>query len=113
MDCGNLMACCQRGDLLAAGSQGRIDVDGQRPTLTGSSPITKTTGIVLVAALAAKAAGNVIVAMAFGPRPIRSAANPGSRSIWPFAQRDSKATLVPSRRPPSSKPLRNAVSTPA
>jgi hypothetical protein len=48
------------------------------PTLTGSSPITKTTGIVPVAAFAASAAGKVIVAMTAGLRPIRSAAKPGS-----------------------------------
>jgi hypothetical protein len=39
------------------------------PTLTGSSPITKMTGIVLVAAFAANAAGNVCVTITFGLRP--------------------------------------------
>ena len=78
------------------------------PTLTGSSPTTKTTGIVLVAPFAANAAGNVCVAMTAGLRPTRSAARAGSRSTCPFARRDSKGTLLPSGKPPSFSPLRNA-----
>ena len=70
------------------------------PTLMGSSPITKTTGIVLVAAFAANAAGNVCVAMTLGLRSIRSAARAGSRSTWPFARRDSKRQVAAVREAP-------------
>ena len=52
-----------------------------RPALTGSAPITKTIGIVAVAALTASGvtvppAARITVTR----RAIRSAANPGSRS---------------------------------
>ena len=53
-----------------------------RPSLTGSSPTAKTMGIVVVAALAANAAGvPPIVAITATCRRTRSAASAGSRSI--------------------------------
>ena len=53
-----------------------------RPSLTGSSPTTKTMGIVVVAALAANAAAVLpVVAITATCRRTNSAASAGSRSI--------------------------------
>ena len=68
-----------------------------RPTRTGSVPSPKTIGIVVVAALAASATCAVpIVAITATWRRTRSAANSGSRSYCPSAQRYSIATFWPS-----------------
>ena len=68
-----------------------------RPTLTGSAPKLKTIGIVVVAALAASAAGVFPgVTMTATRRRTRSAAKSGSRLSCPSAQRYSIATFRPS-----------------
>jgi hypothetical protein len=85
---------------------GRLSV-WTRPTSTGSSPMTNTIGIVVVAAFAASAAGSVDVTITATRRPMRSAASPGSRSNWPRAHLASIAALLPSTRPASCKPSRN------
>ena len=58
-----------------------------RPSLTGFSLTMKTMGIVVVAALAAIAAGVPVAAITVTRRRTRSAASSGSRSYWPSAQR--------------------------
>ena len=78
-----------------------------RPSLTGSLPVAKTMGIVVVAALAARAEGVSIAAMTATRRRTSSAANAGSRSVWFSAQRYSIATLSPSTKPASFRPWRN------
>jgi hypothetical protein len=60
-----------------------------RPSLTRSSETTKTTGMVVVAALAARAEGMPPVAAIMAT----SAAISGSRSYWPSAQRYRNATF--------------------
>ena len=79
-----------------------------RPALTGSSPTTKTIGIVPVAAFAAKAPGKVWVAMTAGLRPTRSAARraAGRTDRAPSDIRGPRS--CPRRQPPSLKPWRNA-----
>ena len=68
-----------------------------RPSATGSPLVVKTTGIVVVAALAASVADvEAGVAITATRRRIRSAANSGSRSSCPAAQRNSIATFWPS-----------------
>ena len=63
---------------------GRLSV-ATRPSLTGSSPAPKTTGIVAVAALAARAAGvKPGVAMTATRRWTKSATSPGTRSVLAF-----------------------------
>src|SRR5215468_960647 len=78
-----------------------------RPNLTGSSPPTKTIGIVVVAALAANAEVPT-VAITATRRRTRSAASAGSRSVRLSAQRYSIATFSPSTKPASLKPWWNA-----
>jgi transposase len=66
--------------------------------LLGRKPMTKTIGMVVVAALAASAGGMPpAVAMTETLRPTRSAASAGSRSYCPSAQRYSNATNQPCR----------------
>ena len=79
-----------------------------RPNLTGSPAVTKTIGIVAVAALAASAAGVVVAAITVTFRRTKSAANSGSRSLCPSAQRYSIETFRPSMYPASFTPCRNA-----
>ena len=80
-----------------------------RPSWTGSSATAKTMGIVVVAALAAKAEGvPPVTAMTATCRRTNSAAIAGSRSYWPSAQRYSIATFSPSTKPASFSPWRNA-----
>src|ERR1700738_5605593 len=58
-----------------------------RPSFTGSSPTPKTSGIVVVAALAANAAGLLPgVAITATRRRTRSATSDGRRSYWPSSQ---------------------------
>src|SRR5262249_39337110 len=65
-----------------------------RPIFTGSAPMTKTMGIVSVAALAASVAAVLPgVTMAVTRRRTSSAARAGRRSFWPSAQRYSIATF--------------------
>ena len=79
-----------------------------RPNSTGGSAIRKTIGMVLVAALAATAAGVLDnVAISETCRRIRSAVSSGSLSFCPEAQRNSIATFRPSTKPAVSKPLRS------
>src|SRR5262245_27337786 len=82
-----------------------------KPSLTGS-PDTTTTGIVEVACFAATAEGGPPVATStFTRRCTNSAANAGSRSYSPRAQRYSMVTFWPSKKPASPRPLRNACNT--
>src|SRR5262249_19680896 len=67
-----------------------------RPVWTGSPALLNTIGIVVVAALAASAAGMLGVAMTATLRRTRSVANSGSRPTSLCAQRYSIATLWPS-----------------
>jgi len=69
----------------------------------------KTMGIVMVAALAAKAEGvPPVAAMTATCRRTNSAASAGSRSYWTSAQRYSIARFSPSTKPASFSPWRNA-----
>src|SRR5262249_52832809 len=80
-----------------------------RPAWTGSLPVPKTIGIVLVAALASITAAVLCGATITATRRrTRSAANSGSRALLLCAQRNSIATLRPSANPVSPKPPRNA-----
>ena len=80
-----------------------------RPSWTGSSATAKTMGIVVVAALAAKAEGvPPVTAMTATCRRTNWAASAGSRLYWPSAQRYSIATFSPSTKPASFSPWRNA-----
>ena len=73
------------------------------PSFTGSLPLVKTTGIVDVAAFAARAEGGPPPAtMTETGRRTSSAASAGSRSYSPCAQRYSMATFRPSTKPASS-----------
>jgi hypothetical protein len=51
-----------------------------RPSWTGSAPMTKTMGIVELAAFAASAAALLLAKITLGRRETRSAANAGNRS---------------------------------
>src|SRR6516165_2257428 len=85
-----------------------------RPSLTGSSPTPNTIGIVVVAALAARAAMLLAgVAIAATRRRTRSAMSDGRRSNWPLSQWYSTVTFWPSTVPASPRPLRNAATRPA
>ena len=79
-----------------------------RPSLTGSPETAKTIGIVVVATAAACTPG-VFAKITAIRRRTRSAANAGSRSYWPSAQRNSITTFWPSTYPASLRPSRNAV----
>ena len=83
------------------------------PRRTGSSPTRNTTGIVLVAPLAASAAeGPPDVMMTAGLRRTRSAASSARRSSWLLAQRYSIFKFSPSENPTSFKPWWNALRRP-
>ena len=69
-----------------------------RPSCTGSKPVSNTIGIVLVATLAATASA-LFAAITVTWRRTRSAANAGSRSYWPSAQRYWAGCLTPSTSP--------------
>ena len=77
-------------------------------TATGSAAVTKTIGIVAVAAFAASAGGVPATTITPTCRRTRSVANTGSRSFWPSAQRYSIFTLPPSTGPVSLRPWWNA-----
>ena len=66
------------------------------PSATGSPAMKKTIGIVVVAAFSASTAGVVDVTITATWRRTRSAANAGSRSLRPSAQRYSIAKFWPS-----------------
>src|SRR5262249_62140156 len=70
-----------------------------RPSLTGSSPTTKTIGIVAVAAFAAGAAALPRAAMTATRRRARSSARAGSRSISFSANWYEIDTFSPSTKP--------------
>ena len=80
-----------------------------RPSLTGSPPLAKTIGIVVVAALAASADGVVRRRSRPPAGGSRSATSAGNRSGRSSAQRNSIATFRPSTKPASFRPWRNAV----
>jgi hypothetical protein len=64
------------------------------PTFTGSAPVTNTTGMVVVAFLAAKFDGGPPgAAITRTLRRTSSAASSGKRSMLPSAQRYSMATF--------------------
>ena len=65
------------------------------PTSTGSTPVTNTTGIVAVAALAAKAGGVVFATSTVTCSRTSSAAKIDRRSSWPSANRYSNSTFRP------------------
>jgi hypothetical protein len=68
-----------------------------RPSSTGLPPPVNTIGIVVVAALAASLTLHPpVAAIAATRRPTNSAANAGSRSYRPSAQRYSMVTFLPS-----------------
>src|SRR5262249_46842993 len=68
-----------------------------RPSWTGSPPVWKTIGIVVVAALAARPGADVThAAMTLTWWRTRSAASAGNRSYLPSAHRYSIAMLRPS-----------------
>src|SRR5215468_8913720 len=69
---------------------------GTRPRSTGSAPVAKTMGMVVVAALAATAAGGERATIASTGSDTRSAANSGNRSKRESAERYLIATLRPS-----------------
>ena len=79
-----------------------------RPTLTGSPPVTKTIGTVVVAALAASAAGVLPTIRATcrqeGPPP-----EAATCQFDPPSERYSIATFWPSTKPASFRPWWNAV----
>src|SRR5215472_3444449 len=83
------------------------------PSPTGSEPVRNTIGIVEVVFFAANVEGAAIAAITSTLRPTRSAANAGSRSYWPSAQRYSIATFRPSTQPVSANPWWNAATNPA
>src|SRR6516165_6181328 len=79
------------------------------PAATGSTTAEKTTGIVCVAALAAKADGDPPPANNTETRrSMSSFASVGNRSKWPSAQRKAMMTFCPSINPASRNPRRNA-----
>ena len=83
------------------------------PNSTGSVPTLKTTGIDVVAALAASAAGVLPrVTITATRRRTRSATSSGSRALSLYAKRNSTITLRPSTKPVSPRPLRNAATIP-
>ena len=82
-----------------------------RPSLTGSSGILNTIGILVVAEIAARAAGIFPgAAITATPWRTRSSASSGNRSYWPSAQRYSIETFWPSVNPVSPSPRRKALS---
>jgi hypothetical protein len=94
--------------LLGGAPPGRLRL-GTKPCWTGSPAVVNTTGIVVVAALAANTeAPPPVAAITATLRPTRSAASAGNLSGWPSAKRYSIATLRPSTKPTSLKPRRNA-----
>src|SRR5262245_17186935 len=74
---------------------GRLRLE-TRPSSTGSAPVANTIGIVAVAALAASAAGGPNVRMRATGSATSAAANAGSRSKRPSAERYLIARLRPS-----------------
>jgi hypothetical protein len=74
---------------------------------TGSAPVLKTIGMVVVAAFAARAASREIAAMTVTRRRTRSAANAAASSAL-RAARYSIVTLRPSIKPVLLNPSRNA-----
>ena len=83
------------------------------PISTGSVPTLKTTGIDMVAALAASAVDVLPgVTITATRRPTRSAISSATRVLSLYAKRNSTPTLRPSTKPVSPRPLRNAATTP-
>src|SRR6516164_4602335 len=74
---------------------GRLRLE-TRPRSTGSAPVAKTIGMVVVAALLASAAGGERATIASTGSDTRSAANAGNRSKRVSAERYLIATLSPS-----------------
>ncbi len=78
------------------------------PVRTGSPPIAKTIGIVVVAGFAATAAGVAAATITFTWRRTNSAASAGNRSYWSSAHKYSMLTFWPSIKPASPRLFRNA-----
>src|SRR5215208_6864507 len=79
-----------------------------RPNRTGSSPLTKTRGVVGVAAFAANAELMPVAAISFTCLPTNSSASAGSAVERPSAQRVSITRFRASAYPRISSPLRKA-----
>src|SRR5215207_7472594 len=79
-----------------------------RPNRTGSSPLTKTRGVVGVAAFAANAELMPVAAISFTCLPTNSSASAGSAVERPSAQRVSITRFRASAYPRTSSPLRKA-----
>jgi hypothetical protein len=77
------------------------------PTSTGSLPVRKTIGIVVVAALAACTDGVVVAAISVTCRRTRSAANSGRRSFAAHGPRTGQATRCRGNRSPASREAGN------
>src|SRR6516162_2886349 len=88
----------------------KICQSSARPRFTGSSPLTKTMGIVAVARLAASTAVGLANISKLGWRRTRSAISAGIRSNWPSAERYSIFTFWPSTKPDCIRPVRNDAS---
>src|SRR5262245_28912651 len=74
------------------------------PNVTGSAPVTKTMGIVLVAAFAANEDGTSYAVITDTLRATSSPASDDKRSYRPSAQRHSMLTFLPSTKPASFSP---------
>src|SRR5262249_50766543 len=100
-DAGNVAAGGVWGGQQTQISPGRLRL-ATRPISTGSGPMPNTIGIVVVAALAARADGVLPgVAITATRRCARSAANSGSRALSLYPKRNSTVTLRPSMKPVS------------
>ena len=82
-----------------------------RPSLTGSPPVAKTIGTVVVAALAASAAGRIADDHGYLPAKKISHQKRQPDQFDPRAERYSIATFWPSTKPASFRPWRNAAQT--
>jgi len=82
-------------DVYVASGAGIVHID--HAGTTGSPLVTMTIGIVVVAFLAARIPGVPAVRMTSTLRRTSSAANSGSRSNFPSAQRDSMTRFLPSK----------------
>ena len=78
------------------------------PRVTGSPAPTMTMGIVVVACLAARAAGAPPVTITSTLSRTSSAARLGNDSVLSSAQRHSRVTFCPSTSPSARSPSRNA-----
>ena len=80
-----------------------------RPNSTGLTPVTKTIGMLAVAALAAIAGGVVFAKTTLTFNRTSSSASVGRRSLWPSAKRCSIVRFRPTTKPASFWPSLMAV----